>query len=86
MPKPLSLAALDAALTQGEFPGMSDEALQSACYSVEFAFDPLAISGHEAHRCDVDRCGLSDGRLRQIEAAAWAELAERNDRRHGMAA
>ena len=86
MTKPLTLAALDAALTQDGFAELSEDALNSARYSVELAFDPLAISGHEAHRCDVDRCGLSDDRLREIEAAAWAELADRNDRRHGIAA
>lgn len=86
MAKPLALSELDALLTAGRLETLSDDALRDAAYSVEFAFDPLAVSGHEAHRCDVDRCGLSETRLREIEAGTWAELAARNDRAHGIAA
>lgn len=80
----LPLAILDQAMTLGIFPSLSEDALRSASYSVEFAFDPLAISGHEAHRCNVDRSDLTDERLREIDAAAWAVLADRNDARHGV--
>lgn len=86
MAKPLPLSEIDALLTAGRLETLSDDALRDVAYSVEFAFNPLAVSGHEAHRCDVDRCGLSEDRLRKIETAAWTELAVRNDRTHDLAA
>lgn len=86
MTAPITLAALDEALSLGLLPSMTEDALHGAIHSVTSAFDPLWISGHEAHRCDVDRGELTDGRLREIEAAAWAVLADRNEMRWAMAA
>lgn len=74
-----TMAQIDAIATAGACCFLSDVALNDALNGVAFAIDPETL-GNELHlRCEVDRCGLTEERLKEIESLLWADASRRND-------
>ena len=74
-----TMAQIDAMAVAGALCFLSDIALNDALNGVAFAINPETL-GNEPHlRCEVDRCGLTEERLKEIESLLWADASRRND-------